>query len=687
MSGSFGWYLRRLRRMSPAEVAVRVGDRARQAAWSRRRVGPGMPFPTPAGLLPVRRLATPLEAGVVGRVPPEAARRVIEAADRILDGDWEVLGTRRRDAADPDWFLDPVTGRRAPSDVSAFAVDHRDESVTGNVKSVWELSRHHHLTVLATAWWLTRDDRYAETVAAQLRSWWAANPFLTGIHWTSGIELAVRLTSWAWVRRLLDDWPGVAALFEQNPVALDQLRWHQEYLAAFRSQGSSANNHAVAEASGRLVAACVFPWFVESDAWRRAASQQLERELAANTFPSGVNRELASDYHRFVVELGLVALVEADAAGQPLAPATAELLVRALDAAAALLDVAGNPPRQGDGDEGRALVLDDPLDDPWSVLLATGASVSGSCAWWPEVHPGVTSVLLGSLSRTTVRSARPEAAPWHFADAGVTVLRSAPEDGPEVWCRCDGGPHGFLSIAAHAHADALSVELRHDGVELLVDPGTYCYHGEPEWRTYFRSTRAHNTIEVDGEDQGVQAGPFMWSTRADATVDVTRAERDGAQTWVGHHTAYRRLDPALRHERRVELDGRETRVTVTDTVTGSRTHSLRLFWHLGPEVAVDLRDGRAHLAWATRDGRLHRGELLLPTGLAWSSHRGETTPVLGWYSPRFGTRVATTTLVGTGAFDETLVLRTDLRVEAAAATVPARTSSGAIATTGLGEGE
>ena len=41
------------------------------------------------------------------------------------------------------------------------------------------------------------------------------------------------------------------------------------------------------------------------------------------------------------------------------------------------------------------------------------------------------------------------------------------------------GPHGFLSIAAHAHADALSVEVRHGGVEILVDPGTYCYHGEP----------------------------------------------------------------------------------------------------------------------------------------------------------------------------------------------------------------
>ena len=57
----------------------------------------------------------------------------------------------------------------------------------------------HHLTVLAAAWWLTSGARYADLVAAQLRSWWERNPFLSGIHWTSGIELGVRLTSWVWV--------------------------------------------------------------------------------------------------------------------------------------------------------------------------------------------------------------------------------------------------------------------------------------------------------------------------------------------------------------------------------------------------------------------------------------------------------------------------------------------------------
>ncbi|GAA4396981.1 alginate lyase family protein [Fodinibacter luteus] len=660
MSRSVQWYAQRLRRMSPEEVITRVGDRMRQARWAERQVRPGEAAPPAGALLTPRGLASPVPRAARAHVAPEAARRLVAAADRLLAGDWEVLGTPRPDVVDPDWFHDPVTGRRAPDSALAFGIDHRDEAVTGNVKSVWELSRHHHLTVLAAAWWLTGDTRYADVVAAQLRSWWGANPFLTGIHWTSGIELGVRLVSWVWVRRLLDDWPGVADLFEENPQALAQLHWHQEHLAAFHSRGSSANNHAVAESVGRLVAACALPWFPESEGWRLDASRELARELDANTFPSGLNRELATDYHRFVTELGLVALVETEAAGQPLDDATRSLLARSLDAAAALLDAAGAPPRQGDGDEGRALVLDAPDADPWAVLLACGAGTLGPCDWWPPVAPGVMGTLLGAVAPARTVTARPAVAPRGFPDAGLHVLRTSPADGPEVWCRCDGGPHGFLSIAAHGHADALSIEVRHDGVELLVDPGTYCYHGEPQWRSYFRSTRAHNTVEVDGEDQALEAGPFMWAQHADAVLDLAVTGPQGPQVWAAHHTAYSRLDAALCHDREVVLDATGPRLLVTDTLTGSRQHGQRMFWHLGPDVTAELVDGAARLTWTGRDGRTHVGHLRLPIALEWSAHRGETDPPLGWYSPRFGTRVPTTTLVGVGDWVGTLTLRTEL---------------------------
>src|SRR5262249_53599400 len=156
-----------------------------------------------------------------------------------------------------------------------------------------------------------------------------------------------------------------------------------------------------------------------------------------------------------------------------------------VDSAAALVDERVRPPRQGDGDEGRALLLDAPVANRWPSLLALGLALFGRLDWWPPTAPDAGSVLISALLDERVEvTDRPAERPWHFADAGTTLLRSSGRQAPEIWCRCDGGPHGYLSIAAHAHADALSVEVRYGGVDILADPGTYCYHGEPAWRTY-----------------------------------------------------------------------------------------------------------------------------------------------------------------------------------------------------------
>ena len=656
MSRPLAWYLRRLSQMSVTEIGGRTVDHVRQLAWSRQRVAPGQHVDPPPSVLSVRPAPAPVPDHARDLVPEAASKHLVAAADRLLAGDWTVLGTPRLDIVDPDWFYDPVTCRTAPQHDLAFRIDHRDERVTGNIKAVWELSRHQHLTVLAGAWWLTRNDDYAEAVAAQLRSWWGSNPFLSGVHWTSGIEVGLRLVSWAWIRRLLHEWSGVQDLFEANPLALSQIWWHQRYLAAFASRGSSANNHIVAEACGRVVGACAFAWYAESNRWRAQSAHRLEAELAANTFDSGVNRELATDYHRFVTELGLVAMAEATAAGHPLSAATSALLVRSLDAAAAMADVTGRPPRQGDSDDGRGLVVDDPESDPWSLLLATGGAMVGRCPWWPDGEPGVTATVLGALSpQRSTSVARPESPPRLFEDAGIVLLRTPPDDGPEIWCRCDGGPHGFLSIAAHAHADALSVEVRYDGVDVLADPGTYCYHGEPAWRSYFRSTRAHNTVEINGMNQSVEGGPFLWTNHSNSTILQTQTGFREVQSFRATHDGYAQLDPPVVHERIVELDRTARRISITDQVTGQSPHLVRLAFHLGPQVGVQLSGSTAELAWRGAAGDVH-ATLRLPKRLRWSENRGETEPVLGWYSPEFARRVPTTTLLGVTDTDSNLHL-------------------------------
>jgi hypothetical protein len=702
--------------MSAGELRHRVRVKLRQIRWrdpARRAIPPGA-IP-PAGL--ARRATVRLPRPARGRpgwdkpswdkpswdAPgwDEAETRLIAEADALLAGDMTVLGLRITGLpAEPDWFRDPLTGRRTDPRAYCFDVPYRDEERVGNIKYLWEPARHQAATQLAAAWWLTGRDAYAERAATQLRSWWRDNPFLHGVHWVSGIEVGVRLLSWTWIRALLADWDGCAALFDDNRAFLTQLYDHQRYLVAFHSQGSSANNHLIAELAGLATAAVAFPWFAESPSWAAWARAGLVEAAVRQTGADGGNREQASEYHLFVFELLFAAELAARLAGDSLAgdpPAgppggtagsdrtVAGVLGRMADLLAASLDAAGAPPRQGDGDGGRGLLLDAAPADAAAhaqELLGTAAALLGAADWWP---PGrIRSGVLAAVTRAAVGPAPassrrpvwlPPAAtappdPLVFEDTGQAILR-AHAGADQIWLRCDHGPLGYLSIAAHGHADALSVELRHGGTDILADPGTYCYHGELEWRRYFKGTAGHNTLAVDGRDQAVNGGPFLWLTRPVATLEDCRRGGPGTPAvWRARHDGYRRLRERVTHHRRVSLDATRGVVEIEDWIDAARPVAVLLSWHLGPAVRVEFAGAGARLAWAgpgtvtptgpppgTPTGTA-TGTIELPRELDWTAHRGETTPPRGWYSRRFGQREPAPTLAGRGVLAPGIILCT-----------------------------
>lgn len=126
---------------------------------------------------------------------------------------------------------------------------------------------------------------------------------------------------------------------------------------------------------------------------------------------------------------------------------------------------------------------------------------------------------------------------------------------------------GLGSIAAHGHADALSIAVRAYGTDVLVDPGTYDYYSHPEWRNHFRSTRAHNTVEIDGLDQSTRLGNFMWGQRAVASCSAWSATQ-GGHSFEGQHDGYQRLPNPVLHRRRVELDDARREIVVSDELQG-----------------------------------------------------------------------------------------------------------------------
>ena len=583
--------------------------------------------------------------GLADTVPPAARKALLHAADQLMDGHGEVFGIDRHDYVDPDWFLDAASGVRAPQEAYAFDIPHRDQAVVGNIKNVWEPSRHHHLTVLAAAYWLSGDERYAERCAAHLRSWWKANPFLSGVHWTSGIELGIRLVSWTWVRRLLDGWSGAVDLFERQPGRAAPAR------TTTRSTWRRCTRRARRPTTTwwPRPPACSWPpprsrGSTRARRWRTTASSCSTREVDLQTFPSGINRELASEYHGLTLELALVGIAELDLAGRAVPAPLWDATVRMVDALAGLVDVEpahGPPgrrrrrPRARRRRPRRQPVGLDPRHRRRGARRPAVVAVAARCR---RAHHHA-----GRRAATARRAPTgPRCGPRASATPASCCMRTARGTRPEIWVRADDGPLGFLSIAAHGHADALALEVRHEGVDVIADPGTFCYHGDPEWRAWFRGTRSHATLELDGVDQAVSGGPFLW-TRHVPTRRTELSDLGDVVVWTAEHDGYRRLDDPATHRRTVRFSRSARALEVTDVVAVGR----------GPPGAPVVAARPAGRGGARR----RRGPSVVARRLGPAAarpdavvdvHRGDADPVEGWYSPGFGRKVPASILVGTG---------------------------------------
>ena len=587
---SLDWYINRLRSMGPKEILWRVrGLVAAQADLVR----------IPAGLVPklnvggalARDAFTPgFECSpaipVAGEVEPGARRpewdeKLLRVADKAMDDTLSYFDLDDQFLGDPvDWQRDWSSGKSIDGLKLSHLVDYRVFDSAGDCKLVWEPNRHHQLVVLARAYRVTGDRRYARKVVDVLMDWLAQNPFGYGMNWKSGLELGVRLINWVWAIDLVRD----AEVFEDS-------EWEAVLRAAYLamwdtqrrySQGSSANNHLVGEVAGVLVASCYFKDFPNAGKWRDAAMKIMEHELFAQSFPDGCTREHAFGYQFFVLQFYGFCLLACERSGAPLSTAYAGRLQQMYRFMAQICADTGKQPNFGDADDGYVLDLGNRPTEQ-ADLISVGAALFGD----DELALSDTSETAWWISGERVaKGAGPAMVSKPYRDSGYYVLRShAGASSPAVRVFFDCAELGFGAIAAHGHADCLSFSLAVQGREVLVDPGTYDYYTYPEWRNYFRSTRAHNTVEIDGESQSELQGAFMWGHRANATL-IDWLDEDAQVAVTGEHDGYAKLEDPVMHRRRLTLDKSTGAVSIVDQLTSSGDHEARVSFHVAPGYAV-----------------------------------------------------------------------------------------------------
>jgi len=130
---------------------------------------------------------------------------------------------------------------------------------------------------------------------------------------------------------------------------------------------------------------------------------------------------------------------------------------------------------------------------------------------------------------------------------------------PHVLVSPSGDSWAYLRVARFSgrpgHADQLHLDLWRRGINLAQDAGTYLYNAPPPWDNRLTGCEVHNTLTVDGLDQMLRAGRFLYLDRALAQVvagEPALPTSDRPEAWsnlTARHDGYRRLD--LIHQRAV----------------------------------------------------------------------------------------------------------------------------------------
>jgi hypothetical protein len=630
------WYMNRLKAMAPAEIIYRLKQKLKEPLVSRRIQS----MKLPRSLADVLATADtsigwmPFDPGAVP-VTDEFMADITRQADEVCKHRVRMFGTTFSLGEDIDWYHDYAHNVDCPH-IEYTKLNYRIPAQTGDIMYIWWLNRHQHLMPAAIAYYLTRDTRYSDEVLRQLESWLEQCPYPIGPAWLTGIEAGIRLLTWSWLFRFLFAAGKPVNCSDSFLVSwLLSIQQHVAYIRSHRSRFSSANNHAIAEAVGVLAATVTWPALFEHKHYLPSCCRTLKHEVARQVSTDGVHLEQSTSYHAFVLELLLNAGILHEPAREELAPVLSSMAIFLNS----LLGDNGLPPDFSDADNAVATGILPRGSHYYNQVVSTALTLSGE--YENEKLPRLSSP--EHWYTGLVRAPAVKAGSGDFSDGGYIVWKGEMSDGIRLKLCMDTGPLGYGSIMAHGHADALSFTLDVNEEPVFIDPGTYAYHDEPVWRDYFRGTRAHNTLVIDGDNQALIRGPFLWGTTYNAYARHVVMSEDQFDV-VAEHTGYRHQGKHMIHRRRISCHPISKKWDINEEFLGNGTWQIELLFHVHPDREVEQKEGNLFLV----TGSNYQVALKLSTHLRARIARGETDPPLGWYSPVLGTKVPCPVIVGTG---------------------------------------
>lgn len=497
-------------------------------------------------------------------------KEIVSQADQILQNRFRYFFNDYYDLGPgPDWFLNPVTGKRAKSWLHWCDIDLFDPAV-GDIKFIWEPSRFAWAYALVRAYVATGNEKYAEKFWALFESWLGANQPNMGPNYACGQECAIRLMAMCFSLYTLSQARSSTVgrkvkLVTAIVVHADRIEKNIDFAISTRT------NHSLTEAAGLYTAGMLFPEFERSEHWLKLGKKVLTKEGLNQIYLDGSYIQHSMNYHRLMLQVFLWVLRLAQLNNDFFDETIVSRVKKAVGFLYQMQDeFSGRVPNYGANDGALIVPLNscDYLDYK-PVLQAVNYLFNKTRLYesgpWDE-----DLVWLFGPQALAAPLEQIEHSSGAYQEGGYYTIHNS-----NSWAmmRC----HSYKDRPSHA--DMLHLDLWWKGHNILRDSGTYMYNCEQPWQDYFSSTSAHNTITIAGTSQMQKLSRFMWLDWTKAKFTMNESFNAGAvKIMQGKHYGFQR--PYNIIHRRAVLSSPDGFWLIVDDILGAGAHEVEVYWQL-----------------------------------------------------------------------------------------------------------
>ena len=508
----------------------------------------------------LRRMLGELNEGFFEDVNEGAKTEIVWLANQTLENNFNILGSGWVKLSQVRWNVDLRTNLNWPNHL--YYLKQRISTPKGSdIKSPWELSRGHFLLWLAEAYLITKEEKYAKKVVELIDDWIDQNPLMYTVNWTCSMDVAIRSVNWMYAINMLSESYALTNSFVEK---ISKSLYQHGFFIWNNLEKSVpwSNNHYTSDLVGLIYIGTLFREIRKGERWRKFAIKEFYDETRKQVLPSGAHYEKSISYHRLMVELTSYPLALLKRSGEVIPQDIIGITQKMYDYVGTYIKPNGLAPLLADNDDGRFLPFTNgDFRDHRYLLDANGIDQR-------IVNSGISPLFhLNYFNNNKI-----------YPDAGVVIMK---EHGTYLLINNSGySKHPELTknrIGTHTHNDQLSFEFSIGTEDIIIDPGTYVYTSSIIDRNEFRSTRKHNTIIVDDEEQN-----FLSELNA-FSMTINNIKRKIAVENGECVGSYETIQEKMKHERSFKLS--EGEMIITDKLyKEGKGHNGYIYFHLSDLV-------------------------------------------------------------------------------------------------------